>query len=189
VNLLLTVGGGSGYYLTSGYLPTFLKVVTHTSATSAGWILMWSSVAVVIASTAAGHLSTLIGRKRSFIWLGVARLICFPLLYLAMPHADGVWLIGFYAIVLSALGSAGYAPILIFLNERFPTSIRASGTGLSWNLGFAVGGIMPTVVSVVAKSPVDLPVVLAVALVVISVLFLIGAFIVPETMGRLNEED
>jgi VIT1/CCC1 family predicted Fe2+/Mn2+ transporter len=60
---------------------------------------------------------------------------------------------------------------------------------LSWNLGFAVGGIMPTVVSVVAKSPVDLPVVLAVALVVISVLFLIGAFIVPETMGRLNEED
>nr|WP_321799670.1 MFS transporter [Caballeronia sp. J97] len=189
VNLLLTIGGGSGYYLTSGYLPTFLKVVTHTSASSAGWILMWSSVAVVIASTAAGHLSTMIGRKRSFIWLGLARLICFPLLYLAMPHADGVWLIGFYAIVLSALGSAGYAPILIFLNERFPTAIRASGTGLSWNLGFAVGGIMPTVVSVVAGSPADLPVVLAVALVAISVLFLVGAFIVPETKGRLDEED
>src|SRR5271155_835084 len=29
VNLLLTIGGGSGYYLTSGYLPTFLKVVNH----------------------------------------------------------------------------------------------------------------------------------------------------------------
>ncbi|SAK67544.1 general substrate transporter [Caballeronia calidae] len=189
VNLMLTIGGGSGYYLTSGYLPTFLKVVTHTSASNAGWILMWSSVAVVIASTAAGHLSTMIGRKRSFIWLGIARLIGFPLLYLALPHAGDVWLIGFYAIVLSALGSAGYAPILIFLNERFPTAIRASGTGLSWNLGFAVGGIMPTVVSVVAGSSSDLPMVLAVALIAISVLFLIGAFIVPETMGRLNDED
>ncbi|BBU30470.1 hypothetical protein BTHE68_42040 [Burkholderia sp. THE68] len=189
VNLMLTIGGGSGYYLTSGYLPTFLKVVTHTSASSAGWILMWSSVAVVIASTAAGHLSTMIGRKRSFIWLGIVRLICFPLLYLALPHADDVWLIGFFAILLSALGSAGYAPILIFLNERFPTAIRASGTGLSWNLGFAVGGIMPTVVSVIAGSPADLPMVLAVALVAISVIFLVGAFIVPETMGRLNDED
>jgi tetrahydromethanopterin S-methyltransferase subunit E len=91
--------------------------------------------------------------------------------------------------LLSALGSAGYAPILIFLNERFPTAIRASGTGLSWNLGFAVGGIMPTVVSVIAGSPADLPMVLAVALVAISVIFLVGAFIVPETMGRLNDED
>jgi MFS transporter, MHS family, proline/betaine transporter len=189
VNLLLTIGGGSGYYLTSGYLPTFLKVVTHTSASSAGWILAWSSIAVVIASTAAGHLSTMIGRKRAFIWLGLARLICFPLLYLAMPHASDIWTVGFYAIVLSALGSAGYAPILIFLNERFPTAIRASGTGLSWNLGFAVGGIMPTVVSVVSASPTELPMVLAVALVAISVLFLIGAFIVPETMGRLSEDD
>ena len=27
VNLLLTFGGGAGYYLTSGYLPTFLKLI------------------------------------------------------------------------------------------------------------------------------------------------------------------
>jgi MFS transporter, MHS family, proline/betaine transporter len=28
---------------------------------------------------------------------------------------------------LAFLGNAGYAPIMIFLNERFPTEIRASG--------------------------------------------------------------
>lgn len=189
VNLLLTIGGGSGYYLTSGFLPTFLKVVNHTPNAVAGLILMISSVAVILASTAAGHLSTLIGRKRSFIWLGVTRLVCFPLLFIALARADSVVMIGACAVLLSALGSASYAPILIFLNERFPTAIRASGTGLSWNLGFAVGGIMPTVVSVIAGSPAELPMVLAVALVAISVLFLIGAFIVPETMGRLTDED
>jgi F0F1-type ATP synthase membrane subunit c/vacuolar-type H+-ATPase subunit K len=88
--------------------------------------------------------------------------------------------------VLSALGSAGYAPLLIFLNERFPTAIRATGTGLSWNIGFAIGGMMPTAVSLVAKDPGELPMTLAIFVGVISVIFLVGAFIVPETLGRLE---
>ena len=32
-----------------------------------------------------------------------------------------------YALALAFIGNAGYAPILIFLNERFPTAERASG--------------------------------------------------------------
>ena len=188
VNLLLTVGGGSGYYLTSGYLPTFLKVVNHTPNNVAGLILLISSVGVVIASTAAGHLSTLVGRRGSFIWLGITRLVCFPVFYIAMARTDNLWAIGLYAILLSAIGSASYAPILIFLNERFPTAIRATGTGLSWNIGFAIGGIMPTIVSVVARSSADLPVVLAIALILISVLFLVGAFLVPETFEGLKSK-
>ncbi|SAL66169.1 major facilitator transporter [Caballeronia humi] len=187
MNLLLTIGGGSGYYLTSGFLPTFLKVVNHAPNAVAGLILMISSVAVIVASTAAGHLSTLIGRKRCFIWLGVARLVCFPLLFIALARADSVVMIGACAVLLSALGSASYAPILIFLNERFPTAIRASGTGLSWNIGFAIGGMMPTLVSVVARTPADLPVVLAVCLAAVSVLYLIGAFVIPETRGSLAD--
>jgi MHS family proline/betaine transporter-like MFS transporter len=95
-------------------------------------------------------------------------------------------MIGVYAVVLSALGSAGYAPILIFLNERFPTAIRATGTGLSWNIGFAIGGMMPTAVSLVAKDPSELPMTLAIFVGVISVIFLVGAFIVPETLGKLE---
>ena len=188
VNLLLTIGGGSGYYLTSGFLPTFLKVVNQTPSSVAGLILMISSVAVIVASTAAGHLSTLIGRKRSFIWLGVARLICFPLLFIAMARTGNVVMIGACAVLLSALGSASYAPILIFLNERFPTAIRASGTGLSWNMGFAIGGMMPTLVSVIARTPADLPIVLAVCLAAVSVLYLIGAFVIPETRGNLTHD-
>jgi hypothetical protein len=36
---------------------------------------------------------------------------------------------------------------MVFLNERFPTAVRASGTSLSWNLGFALGGLAPIFVS------------------------------------------
>jgi MFS transporter, MHS family, proline/betaine transporter len=186
VNLLLTVGGGSGYYLTSGYLPTFLKVVIHAPNSAAGAILMLSSVAVVVASVATGHLSTLIGRKTTFIVVGVIRLILLPALFLILPTATSITMVGAYAVLLSALGSAGYAPVLIFLNERFPTAIRATGTGLSWNIGFAIGGMMPTVVSLVAKTPLELPMTLAAFVGAISVIFLIGAFVVPETLGKLD---
>jgi MHS family proline/betaine transporter-like MFS transporter len=186
VNLLLTIGGGSGYYLTSGFLPTFLKVVKHTPAETAGFIMMLSSVGVIFASVASGHLSTFIGRKTTFLVMGVARLILLPALALAVPGATDTVTLALYVIVFAALGSAGYAPLLIFLNERFPTAIRATGTGLSWNIGFAIGGILPTFVSLASPTPADVPMTLAVFLGVISVIFLVGALVVPETLGKLD---
>lgn len=186
VNLLLTIGGGSGYYLTSGYLPAFLKVVSHAPNGAAAAILMLSSVAVVVASVATGHLSTFIGRKSAFVWIGLIRLVALPGLFLLLPTAQSITTVGVYAVLLSALGSAGYAPILIFLNERFPTAIRATGTGLSWNIGFAIGGMMPTFVSLVARDASQLPSTLAIFVGAISVVFLIGALVVPETLGKLG---
>ena len=60
-----------------------------------------------------------------------------------------------YALAIAFIGNAGYAPILIFLNERFPTAVRSSGTGLSWNIGFALGGMMPTFVSLASPTTAD----------------------------------
>ena len=65
------------------------------------------------------------------------------------------------ALAIAFIGNAGYAPVLIFLNERFPTELRASGTGLSWNIGFAFGGMMPTFVSLVERGTAEIPMSLA----------------------------
>jgi MHS family proline/betaine transporter-like MFS transporter len=186
VNLLLTIGGGSGYYLTSGFLPTYLKVVNQTPAETAGFIMMLSSIAVIIASVASGHLSTLIGRKKTFLWMGVARLFLLPAIALLMAGVTNSVALALYVIVFSMLGCAGFAPVLIFLNERFPTAIRATGTGLSWNIGFAIGGILPTFVSLGSPTPAHVPLTLALFLGAISVIFLVGALIVPETLGKLD---
>jgi MHS family proline/betaine transporter-like MFS transporter len=186
VNLLLTIGGGSGYYLTSGFLPTFLKVVKQTPAETASYIMILASVATIVASVGSGHLSTFIGRKGAFLLFGVLRLILLPAIALAVPGATDTLTLSLYVILFAALGSAGYAPLLIFLNERFPTAIRATGTGLSWNIGFAIGGILPTFVSLASPTPADVPMTLAIFLGVISVIFLIGALVVPETLGKLD---
>ncbi|WP_233235003.1 MFS transporter [Bordetella sp. LUAb4] len=187
VNLLLTIGGGSGYYLTSGYLPTFLKVINQAPSGVAANILMACSVAVIIVALAFGHLSTFIGRKRTFLLVGVVQIFGLPYLYMSLQQAQTPMQMGVYAVLLASLGCASFAPILIFLNERFPTAIRATGTGLSWNIGFAIGGMMPTFVSLMASTPADLPATLSIFAGVISVLFVIGAIIAPETLGRLDE--
>src|SRR6202171_4906008 len=105
---------------------------------------------------------------------------------LLLPTAQTITMIGVYAVILSALGSAGYAPILIFLNERFPTSIRSTGTGLSWNIGFAIGGMMPTIVTLTSGTIKNIPHTLMYFSIAIFAVYLIGALIVPETKGNLK---
>jgi predicted MFS family arabinose efflux permease len=183
LNLLITFGGGAGYYLTSGYLPSFLKVVNGVPNNVSSLILMAASVAALISAILVGALSDLIGRKKTFLLVGVLMVVLLPVCYLGMAKTTDTASITFYALAIAFLGNAGYAPILIFLNERFPTAIRASGTGLSWNIGFALGGMMPTFVSLASAGPAQIPMALSIFVAVIFNINLIGALLIPETKG------
>jgi MFS family permease len=186
LNLLVTFGGGAGYYLTSGYLPSFLKVVNGVPNNVSSLILMGGAVVGIISAVLVGTLSELIGRKKTFLLVGVALVVLLPLCYLGLAKAADTTAITLYAFAIVFLGNAGYAPVLIFLNERFPTDLRASGTGLSWNMGFALGGMMPTFVSLASATPAQIPASLAIFAVVIFIIYLIGALLVPETKGNLR---
>ncbi|GIM45412.1 hypothetical protein DNHGIG_09610 [Collibacillus ludicampi] len=184
VNLMIVIGGGAGYYLTSGYLPTFLKMINKLPAGTTSFILMGASVASIISAVMFGYLSDRIGRKKTFLLVGALNVIVLPLLFLALGSATDVTSITIYAMGLSFLGNAGYAPVLIFLNERFPTAIRSSGTGLSWNIGFAIGGMMPTFVSLASGLTHSIPLALTYFSIGIFLLYLIGSLVIPETKGN-----
>ncbi len=183
LNLLVTFGGGAGYYLTSGYLPSFLKVVNGIPNSISSLILMGASVVALISAVLVGGLSDMIGRKKTFLLVGVCMLVLLPICYLGLAKAADTTTVTLYAFAIAFLGNAGYAPVLIFLNERFPTEIRASGTGLSWNIGFALGGMMPTFVSLASGTPALIPMSLSIFIGVIFVIYLIGALLIPETKG------
>ena len=186
LNLMITFGGGAGYYLTSGYLPSFLKVVNGVPNNISSLILMGASVSALISAILIGSLSDFIGRKKTFLLVGIAMLILLPLCYLNLAKTNDTATVTFYALAIAFLGNAGYAPVLIFLNERFPTAIRASGTGLSWNIGFALGGMMPTFVSLASAGPAQIPVALSIFVAVIFAVYLIGALLIPETKGNFR---
>lgn len=186
LNLLITFGGGAGYYLTSGYLPSLLKVVNGVPNNISSLILMGASVSGFVSAVLTGALSQKIGRRMTFIIVGICAAIALPLLYLNMAKATDTTMITIFALAIAFVGNAGIAPVLIFLNERFPTTLRASGTGLSWNIGFALGGMMPTFVSLASAGPAQIPMSLSVFAFVIFVIYLIGAFLIPETRGNLK---
>src|ERR1700730_3684931 len=186
LNLMVTFGGGAGYYLTSGYLPSFLKVVNGVPNSISSLILMGASVVALVSAIFFGAVSDFIGRKKTFLLVGICMAVLLRVCYLGMAKATDTTVITLYALAIAFLGNAGYAPILIFLNERFPTEIRASGTGLSWNIGFALGGMMPTFVSLASAGPAQIPMSLSVFIVVIFAIYLIGAFLIPETKGNFR---
>ncbi len=186
VNLMIVIGGGSGYYLTAGFIPTFLNVVNKVSSSTLSGVLIAASIATIISALIAGHLSEIFGRKKVFLVIGVLNVIGLPYFYLSLADAASLSSIYFYVICLVLLGNAAYAPVLIFLNERFPTSIRSTGTGLSWNMGFAVGGMMPTFVTLTSGSIENIPHTLMYFTIVIYLIYIIGSVIIPETRGRLQ---
>jgi len=188
VNLMIVAGAGTQYYLTSGYLPSFLVVINGLPRPVAGQVLIWTSLIVILAVAIFGQLSEMIGRRNTFLLMGSVNLILIPLGYLQLARlqAGAFGAIVGSALLLAFLGNMAYAPILVFLNERFPTAIRASGTALSWNIGFAIGGIVPTFVTLASRSIQRIPVSLVSFLVAAIVLYLIGSALSPETRGRFE---
>jgi VIT1/CCC1 family predicted Fe2+/Mn2+ transporter len=57
---------------------------------------------------------------------------------------------------------------------------------LSWNIGFALGGMMPTFVSLASASPAQIPMSLSIFIAAIFIIYLIGAWIIPETKGNFR---
>jgi MFS family permease len=185
VNLLITAGAGSAYYVTSGYLPTFLKLINKIPNSTASMILIGSALVATVTGPLIGYLSDRVGRRTTFILIGLPALIFLPLIYLRMGETQNITLIACYAFAISFFGNAVLAPVPIFLNERFPTALRASGTGLSWNIGFAFGGMMPTFVSLVSGETANIPTSLAAFCFGSCLLLLIGALVVGETRGKM----
>jgi sugar phosphate permease len=99
-----------------------------------------------ISAVLIGALSDQIGRKKAFILVGACAVVLLPLCYLGMAKASGIFEIALHASAGAFIGNTCYAPLLFFLNDRFPTATRGSGTGLSWNVGFALGGMTHTFV-------------------------------------------
>ncbi|WIV52497.1 MFS transporter [Amycolatopsis nalaikhensis] len=186
----MAAGGGAQYYLTSGYLPTLLSEVVGVPAGQRGTILLVSSVLVIGAAIAAGHLSERLGRRRTMLGFGVGNLVALPLLTWGIASAGGGRgaVVALLCVVMVMLSNVAYAPLMIFLNEQYPTELRARGTAVSWNLGFMLGGLMPTLFSLLSPELSDVPSRLAIFLVGATLVFVIALLASPETRGALDRD-
>ncbi|HET7397391.1 MAG TPA: MFS transporter [Intrasporangium sp.] len=190
INIAVAAGAGAQYYLTSGFLPTLLGSVVKMPSSSRGQILLIASLVVVISATMAGELSERIGRRKTMLLIGGANVVLLPLfttiLGNASPTDTGAILL--YSCLLAFFANAAYAPVMIFLNERYPTVLRSRGTAVSWNTGFMLGGLLPTFVNLFSPTLADVPSRLVIFIVASVVVFLVAVGVSPETRGNIDRK-
>ncbi|MGH3095797.1 MAG: MFS transporter [Streptosporangiales bacterium] len=191
INVAVAAGAGAQYYLTSGFLPTTLDSIMGVRAGARGDILLVASLGVIAAAVLAGELCEHIGRRRTMLIVGATNLVALPLLTWALVSTDRSehGLILLISLVLTFFANASYAPVMIFLNERYPTQLRSRGTAISWNTGFMLGGLLPTFVNLLSPQIEDVPSRLIAFLIGSVIVFLLAVGFSPETRGALDRDE
>ena len=177
---LLAAGGLGGNYVTLTWLATYLKTVRGLSVLGTGGYLGINICGSFFGYVVSAHLSDWLGRRRTFVLMACAAAItvaCYTLLPLSNT---AVLLLGF---PLGFFQSGIIAGMGATFAELFPTRVRATGQGFSYNTGRAVGSFVPTLVGVVAPN-VGLGPAMGICSASSYVLVLLAVALLPETRGR-----
>jgi MFS family permease len=138
---------------------------------SAGWIIP-VQIGAYIGYNSFGFIAEKMGRRRTFVAYLVTAAILVPL-YGQMARSPGILM-----ALGPLLGFVGYGYFSLFgsfLAELFPTDIRATGQGLTYNLGRGMGALAPYTIGYVATLP---NVGIGSALALTSAFFLAGAVLI-----------
>ncbi|MGN9847303.1 MFS transporter [Nonomuraea sp. H19] len=187
-SLGMVFGAAGVWYLTIGFLPTFLGQINQVSGAQTAVVLVVAGALIVPTSALVGHASERFGRRPVLIAMGVTDLVAIPgLVYLIskIPASDFGELVA-YCALLCLIANGTSAPLQVFLAERFPTAIRATGAALVYNVGFALGGLMTTAVPLLSPTVSDIPGRLVVGVALCAAVFLVFALRGPETRGALE---
>jgi MFS family permease len=180
---MVALGAQGGYYAVNTFLPLYL-ISRGLSVISTGMYLL-----IVIAGSFAGyltsaHLTDRIGRKASLMVFAAGSFLAIGA-YTILPLGDvATLLLGF---PLGFFPSGSFSPMGSFFTELFPTSLRGSGQGFSYNSGRAVGALFPTLVGYFS---VRMPLGWAIAMFAASAyaLMVLAVSLLPETRARILEE-
>jgi MFS family permease len=182
---LVALGAQGGYYAVNTFLPLYLNA-RGLSVTSTGGYLM-----VVIAGSFAGyltsaHLADWIGRKWSLVLFAVGSFTAIAIYTVAPLSNTATLLLGF---PLGFFPSGAFSPMGSFFTELFPTSLRGSGQGFTYNFGRGVGALFPALVGYFSAR-MSLGLAIAVFAVSAYLLMSVSVLLLPETQGlELTEID
>ena len=168
------------------WLPGFLaRPVTQGGAGmgivgSLGWIIP-VQVGAYFGYLTFGFIADRVGRRRTFIGFMLAAATLVPI-YALMARSPLVLLL--LGPVLGYVGHGYFSMFGSFVAELFPTPVRATGQGTSYNAGRLAGALAPYVIGVLAQQP---RIGLALAIASTSAFFLASAVIIfalPDRSGQ-----
>jgi MFS transporter, SHS family, lactate transporter len=132
------------YYSINALFASHLQKDLGLSTALIATPIMLANLLVFMASTGWGVVSDQIGRRWAMMLPAAVSVIITPIYLLAdnsIVIVAGFVLQGLFA------GGGMYGQIPAFLNERFPTEIRATATGFCFHVGAIAGGLVPPILT------------------------------------------
>ena len=186
--LVIALGGAVqfGYWGVFSWLPAFLaRPITAGGAGmgvvgSLGWLIP-VQLGAYAGYLTFGFLADRLGRRQTFVLFMIGAAILAPVYGLMARSPLALMLIG---PALGYFGSGHFSMFGSFVAELFPTRVRATGQGTSYNIGRMAGAIAPFTIGAAAGLP---GIGIGLALGITSAFFLLAAgliFTLPDRSGQ-----
>jgi MFS family permease len=177
---LLSTGALGGYYAITTWLPTFLLTERHLTVLGTGGYLAVIIIGSVIGAWTGAWLNDRVGRRPTFILFAVCSLVA-VVGYTQIPLDDAAML--FFGFPLGFFSQGIFAGMGPFLTELFPTRMRGSGQGFSYNFGRGIAAMIPFLVGL-RSAQLPLGQSIGVFAAVAYSVMIAAALALPETRGR-----
>ena len=169
------------YHGSISILPTYLQQFGHFDKGDVAKIMIYATASSWIGMIVTGWLSQKIGRKKSILlFVTISIIISIPLATVILSKTDFfIMFIVLFAFVVSTASG----PIPAFFSERFPTRVRNSGAGFSYNAGLIFGSWSPLIaLSLMSNVEKNLiPVVLGINIMIGAIIVIIPTILSRET--------
>jgi MFS family permease len=169
------------YHGSISILPTYLHQFGHFERVDIAGIMIYATIFSWIGMIFTGWLSQKIGRKRSILYFTIGGIV------IAIPTAFGIltgnFLTILFVIPYAFVVSTASGPVPALFSESFPTELRNSAAGFSYNAGLIFGSWSPLVsLSFMQLMPQDLvPLALGLNIIIGAIIIIIPTILSRET--------
>ena len=169
------------YHGSISILPTYLEQFGNFQKEQIALIMICATASSWIGMIFTGWLSQKIGRRKSMlVFVSASMLVSIPL---ASAILDNIYGLVLYVIVFAFVVSTASGPIPAYFSERFPTQIRNSAAGFSYNAGLIFGSWSPLIALYLMSSVSTqmIPVALGINIMIGAVILIIPTLLSRET--------
>jgi MFS family permease len=177
---LLSGGMLGGYYAIATWLPTYLKTVRGLSVFGTSSYLVVLILGSFLGYVAGAYATDRLGRRATYALFAIGALVM-ALCYMMIPISNTAML--FLGLPLGILMQGMFSGIGATISESYPSSVRATGYGVSYNVGRVIGSFFPLAVGSLSSGPLGLGMSIAVVAGVGYGMVILAALLLPETKG------
>jgi SHS family lactate transporter-like MFS transporter len=182
---------GSGfvvYYTVFGLFPTHLQKDLHFSPGAVALPVALANAMTFVSSCIWGYVADRIGRRWSMIIPALIGIAITPF-YLGFITTSYAVLVAAFTIQGFFVGSI-YGQNPAYLNERFPTEVRATAAGFCYHQGAIWGGLVgPLLAAWATMMPSGFTLPMLIVTTVFLLIFVVALLLGPETKGKILVSD